>query len=384
MEYPLAQLGGVEVLVNALVAGLADRFRIFLVSDDSPESFSASPVAASVAWHFRWNPEISPEAQTPAMIAAMRAAGVALAHFHFGGTYCWAARIPGRCPVPHLRAAGIRCVLTNHLVQAWNEGYCGVQQPFFVKLGWFPFAWLSRMHLFAASEFEFTVSRADQARERSIFRPAAEKIRQIYHSRLDEDVVLPPVGGRKPEVVCVGTIGFRKGQAVLIEAFAKIAGNHPDWRLRIVGRVAQPEYMEQIKALSAVSKLGNRLEFAGAVSDAEIIRTISTAAIFTIPSFSEGLGLTLQEAMFYGCGCIGSRVGGIPDLIEHERTGLLVDAGAVDELADALERFMVDWQFRERCGTDARASILERGMTKQRMVAAHAAAYRAVLGIPEA
>ena len=49
------------------------------------------------------------------------------------------------------------------------------------------------------------------------------------------------------------------------------------------------------------------------------------AAIYVQPSFWEALGLALQEAMLAGCACIGSRAGGIPELVQHEQNGLLFD-----------------------------------------------------------
>ena len=64
---------------------------------------------------------------------------------------------------------------------------------------------------------------------------------------------------------------------------------------------------------------------------------MSRAAIYVQPSFWEALGLALQEAMFAGCACVGSRAGGIPELIEENKTGLLFEPGNVAQLAAALE-----------------------------------------------
>ena len=106
----------------------------------------------------------------------------------------------------------------------------------------------------------------------------------------------------------------------------------------------------------------------------------SRAAIFAMPSLSEGLGLSLQEALFRGCACIGSRVGGIPELIAHDRSGLLVPPGDAAALAVGLRTLMRDAPLRQRLGAQGRELVLEKGMTKQRMVQCHAELYRRVLG----
>jgi len=61
-----------------------------------------------------------------------------------------------------------------------------------------------------------------------------------------------------------------------------------------------------------------------------------TSSIFAMPSLQEGLGLSLQEALWHGCPAVGSRVGGIPELIDHQRNGLLITPGSESELAEAV------------------------------------------------
>ncbi len=91
------------------------------------------------------------------------------------------------------------------------------------------------------------------------------------------------------------------------------------------------------------------------------------ASIYVQPSLEEAFGLALQEAMAGGCACIGSRVGGIPELIEAG-TGLLVEATNVPELSQALDQLMEDEQQRKGLGQAAALSIPRRGMTRAAMV----------------
>jgi glycosyltransferase involved in cell wall biosynthesis len=98
-----------------------------------------------------------------------------------------------------------------------------------------------------------------------------------------------------------------------------------------------------------------------------------------MPSMHEGLGLSLQEALYYGCACLATRIGGIPDLIQEGDNGILVERANVDEMSAALKRLMSDDALRSRFRTRARASVLEKGMTAERMVARHEELYRALL-----
>src|SRR5258706_11827703 len=99
------------------------------------------------------------------------------------------------------------------------------------------------------------------------------------------------------------------------------------------------------------------------------------ASIFVMPSLREGLGLSLQEAMFRGCACVGTAVGGIPDLIEHGRTGLLVPPNNPAALAEALRELIAQPALRRQLAERARASIFAKGMTRQHMIRHHAELY---------
>ena len=98
------------------------------------------------------------------------------------------------------------------------------------------------------------------------------------------------------------------------------------------------------------------------------------AAIYVQPSLQEALGLALQEAMFHGCPSIGTRAGGIPELIQPG-TGVLVPANDAAALADALVRLMENPAERERLGRAAAASVRAREMTAQDMVQHHRKLY---------
>jgi len=106
---------------------------------------------------------------------------------------------------------------------------------------------------------------------------------------------------------------------------------------------------------------------------------LQRASIIAMPSLQEGLGLSLQEALFHGCVGVGSRVGGIPELIDHEVNGLLVPPGDIPALASALDRVMSDRSTLDRFRAQSRASILRKGMTAAAMVQSYLDLYQEIL-----
>jgi glycosyltransferase involved in cell wall biosynthesis len=177
-------------------------------------------------------------------------------------------------------------------------------------------------------------------------------------------------------ILCLGTVGARKGQPYLTQAFGQIAHKHPDWRLVIAGRHASDGTAE--KMLASISKYGinHRVDVLADVSDAIALDLLCHAAIFAMPSLAEGLGLSLQEAMFHGAACVGTTAGGITDMIEHEKTGLLVPPADPVAIADALERMILDPELRNRLSENGRVSITAKGMTRQGMCQSHAQLYK--------
>jgi glycosyltransferase involved in cell wall biosynthesis len=378
-EYSIKAHGGTEVLVRELVRALPFAWEVVLVSNDDSTEFLASSDGKFVTAHCRWNPaEIRPEsgAQLAAFLQDQR---VDLAHFHFGGNYGWNNRRWNGCPLIHVSRLGIPCLTTNHGVFALLDGYCAHYRPLWMKLALLPGAWLAKMQTLSHTRKEIAVSRHDLANLLTWYRPFAGKFGQIYHSRIDEEVAEPSGPARLPVIICVGTIGHRKGQALLARAFARVAAEFPEWKLILAGRKADSGIVAEVEAVRADPALADRITMVEGLSDQEVTGLMQTASIFAMPSFQEGLGLSLQEALWHGCPAVGSRVGGIPELIDHQSNGLLVSPGSEVELAEALGMVMGDAALRLRFAGQARASVLAKEMTSQAMVARYNVLYGEIL-----
>jgi glycosyltransferase involved in cell wall biosynthesis len=368
LECPIAEHGGMSVLVKTLLEEFVPcGHQIILVSNDPAGSLDSSETGRLVQKHISWDaqPTVAKARQLAERLAETN---VALAHFHFGN-YGWGNRFLGRCPIPYLNRQGIPCVTTTHMAVGILDGYCGPQKPLWFKLGLLPLAWLGKMHQLFHVRAEIAVSRQNLRKLRRWYLPLRRRFRLIYHSRLRDRSILPAAAPRDRVILNVGHVAWRKGQGVLAEAFAQIAPRHPGWTLQLVGQDTGDGTAEYIRQIASQHQLENRLLLLGEQTDVQSL--MQRAAIYVQPAFWEGLPMALQEAMFNGCPAIGTMTGGIPELIDDGRTGLLVSTGDAARLAGALEKLLRDTQKREDMGKAAAAAIRQRGMTLENTVKNH-------------
>jgi len=143
-----------------------------------------------------------------------------------------------------------------------------------------------------------------------------------------------------------------KGHEFLIKAMPKVLQSSTKIHLVIVGEGKEGE---NLKDLVRQHQLENHVSFFPAVNQTR--QFLSMFDLFVMPSLQEGLGLSVMEAQAAGIPVIASRVGGLPSLIEHGRTGLLVEPSSSDELAEAIIEMMNDPGKRAECARQARCFI---------------------------
>jgi glycosyltransferase involved in cell wall biosynthesis len=161
--------------------------------------------------------------------------------------------------------------------------------------------------------------------------------------------------GCPPEALIVGSVGWLtdvKGHEYLIEAVAKLKPDFPSLHLVIIGSGDRHDALLQQSELAglrdAVHLLGHRDDIEACLAGMDL---------FVLPSLNEGMGRALIEAMAAGLPVIASRVGGIPAVISHERTGLLVPPGDADALAEALRRLLDRPEWATQLGLAASCSV---------------------------
>ncbi|WP_286474283.1 glycosyltransferase [Methanobacterium sp. CWC-01] len=129
------------------------------------------------------------------------------------------------------------------------------------------------------------------------------------------------------QILSVGYLIERKGHEYLIKAMKEIVNERDDVKLKIVG---SGPLEEKLKSLLYDLDLEDKIEILKNVSDVELLNLYNSSDLFVLPSVidsqgnTEGLGVVLLEAMACGVPVIGSNVGGIPDIIKNNRTGILI------------------------------------------------------------
>ncbi len=134
-----------------------------------------------------------------------------------------------------------------------------------------------------------------------------------------------------PVIGIIARLADVKGHAVLIQAMISIKEKFPKARLMIVG---EGKMEERLKSQVKVLNLQDHVFFYPVVNRAA--EFLCLFDVFAMPSLEEGLGISIMEAQSSGIPVVASRVGGIPSIVEHGETGLLVEPGNPDALAQAI------------------------------------------------
>jgi glycosyltransferase involved in cell wall biosynthesis len=162
--------------------------------------------------------------------------------------------------------------------------------------------------------------------------------------------------GDRPLVFFAGTVMPRKGVAELIKAAAEVvAAGHEDVVFVVAGETdLDEEYMNRVEAIIDGAGIGGNVTFTGYLEDSELLPMYRTASIFVLPSFEEGFGMVVSEAMAAGTPPVASRISGIDQQIDDGTTGLMVEPGNVEELAGALRKLLDDPEKRRTMGEQSR------------------------------
>ena len=167
-----------------------------------------------------------------------------------------------------------------------------------------------------------------------------------------------------------------KGLAPLLEALAKVRTERDDAHLVVIGK---PKPKSRIPPLIDRLGLGHAVEFVKGVSTERIVELYAEAEVACVPSLYEGFSLPAVEAMACGVPVVGTNGGAVAEVIGRDgETGLIVPAGDVDALAQALLRALGDADLRARLGSAGRRRALD-NFTWRRTAEATAEHYHALL-----
>lgn len=146
----------------------------------------------------------------------------------------------------------------------------------------------------------------------------------------------------------VGRLTAVKGHEFFIKAGARLMEHRETMKLLLIG---DGPLRKNLEALTLRLGIGDRVIFAGHRDNPRAL--LQAMDIFVLPSLNEGIPLALLEAMSASRPIVASRVGGIPEVLDHEQTGILVEPGNEHALADACDRLIIDNTLAKRLGAAA-------------------------------
>ena len=166
---------------------------------------------------------------------------------------------------------------------------------------------------------------------------------------------------RDVTVVFLGRLEKRKGAMELLNAIPIVLSAAPSTRFVLIGRdrahCPGGRTHRQFVEDEFPGAVRRQIVFAGTLDDAEVTRHLQSADIFVAPSLYESFGLVFLEAMRWGTPVIGTKAGGIPEIVKDGETGLLVSPGNHVELAAAIASLVQDKEKRRRLGESGRSRV---------------------------
>ncbi len=180
--------------------------------------------------------------------------------------------------------------------------------------------------------------------------PVRQKMKIVYNGAFDS--YRPVTKNKTFTFVSTGRLVTDKGIGELIDAFLRFNKKYPDSQLYLLGDGPERKDFEKRASLNkAITFLGyqqNPLDY------------VAKSHVFLLPTYHEGFSLALVEACMLGMPVIATNVGGNPEIIRHEETGLLVDVKDVETLYDAMVKLYENKNLCEKLSKNAREIYLEK------------------------
>jgi glycosyltransferase involved in cell wall biosynthesis len=174
-----------------------------------------------------------------------------------------------------------------------------------------------------------------------------------------ENFVAPPAhvpddaARSKHHILFLGLLSRDKGFYDLLEAIVPLCEEFPTLMLVCGGKGNQDEVLERIRQL----RLENHVNLLGWISGQSKEAWLSRSSFFVLPSYVEGMPMGILEAMAWGLPVVSTKIGGIFDVIEQGREGLLVDPGDIVGLRNAMHQLLRNDEERRRMGVAARSKV---------------------------
>lgn len=146
-----------------------------------------------------------------------------------------------------------------------------------------------------------------------------------------------------PLIINVGRLGNEKN----LPSFKELLRRLPNTRLALVGDGPIREELEELLE-------GTNTYFAGMLKGEELSAAFASADVFVMPSVTETMGFVALESMASGVPVVGARAGGIPDMVQHQKTGYLFEPHSIDECETYVRKLLNNPQQRQEMGNASR------------------------------
>ena len=174
---------------------------------------------------------------------------------------------------------------------------------------------------------------------------ASSEFRVVSRGRASQ-AVLDRFGIRTPFVFSVGDLQPRKNHIGLISAFAAMLAAHPELPQHLVLTGQNTWFTPRVQAAAQASGVADRIHFTGFVSDSDLVHLYNASDCFVFPSFYEGFGLPILEAMACGRAVACSSTSAMPEVADG--AGLLFDPRNPASISRAMTDILLDSELRER------------------------------------
>jgi glycosyltransferase involved in cell wall biosynthesis len=214
-----------------------------------------------------------------------------------------------------------------------------------------------------AAAFAITISEFNRLMMAAECRVADRLKIRVVHCGVNPRVFSPAANDPASclRIVCVASFERIKGHRHLVNACALLAERGVSFTCHLVG---DGPLRQTIAQAIETRRLGDHVIIHGALPRPNVVRMLAgsdVAALASAPTPEgkrEGIPVALMEAMASGRPVVATTTGGIPELVDHGRTGFLVAPGNAVELANALERLAADPELRQRMGSAGREKVL--------------------------
>lgn len=177
----------------------------------------------------------------------------------------------------------------------------------------------------------------------------------IVHCGVDPDLFTPvDHQGLGLNLLYLGRLAAVKGLPILFESIAQLKTFFPELCLNLIG-----DGPERAKLASMVQELGiqDNVKFLGYKSQAQVREQLQKTDIYVLPSFAEGVSVSLMEAMAAGVPVVTTQIAGVNELVANGESGYIVPAGDVISLTEKLTLLIKDPQLREQFGKAGRKKV---------------------------